>query len=97
MADLLNGIQRSLLDDALKFRSDNTFEAESFDTFVEGIGERSGFWTGAWCGDPACEQKVTKETTATIRVLPRDQEDPGAPCLVCGRPGIEKAVWAKAY
>jgi prolyl-tRNA synthetase len=97
MTDFLNQVQRSLLDDALKFRSDNTFEAESFESFVEGIGERSGFWTAAWCGDPACEQKVTQETTATIRVLPRDREDPGALCLVCGRPGTEKAVWAKAY
>ncbi|MGH2808180.1 MAG: proline--tRNA ligase [Actinomycetota bacterium] len=97
IANLLNDAQSALLEDARRFRDDNTFVAEDFGSFVEGIAERAGFWTGAWCGDPTCEQKVIQETTATIRVLPREREDPHSSCLVCGRPGIEKAVWAKAY
>jgi hypothetical protein len=30
-------------------------------------------------------------------VLPIEQQDPGAVCSVCGRPGKERAIWARAY
>jgi prolyl-tRNA synthetase len=63
----------------------------------EGLEAESGFWTGTWCGDEACEKKVTAETKATIRVLPIQREDPGAGCVVCGKPGAERATWARAY
>ena len=53
--------------------------------------------TAAWCGDAACEAQVKADTKATIRFLPLEPEDPGAPCVVCGRPGIDTATWAIAY
>ena len=97
MSAVLRDVQTALRSDAQRFLDDNTFVAEDFDGFVAGIEAKAGFWSGAWCGDEVCEQKVTEATTATIRALPSDPEDPSAPCLVCGRPGTEKAVWAKAY
>ena len=53
--------------------------------------------TGGWCGSPECEAKVKADTKATIRFLPLETEDPGAPCAVCGQPGTERATWAVAY
>jgi len=50
-----------------------------------------------WCSNPVCEDKVKAETKATIRLLPLEPEAPGAPCIVCGQPGTEWAVWAQAY
>jgi prolyl-tRNA synthetase len=97
MASLLDEVQQSLYRDAVAFRDDNTHEVSSYDDFRAGVEERGGFWVGAWCGDPACEAKVADETKATIRVLPIEREDPGAACVVCGRPGAERATWAKAY
>jgi prolyl-tRNA synthetase len=94
---LLDGVQSQLFEDARKFRDDNTFEIESYEQFKEGLEEKAGFWTGAWCGDVACEDKVKEETKATIRLLPIEQSDPGAPCSVCGRAGTERATWARAY
>ncbi|HEY7875065.1 MAG TPA: proline--tRNA ligase [Actinomycetota bacterium] len=94
----LEAIQSALFDEAVSFRSDNTYEAGSFDELREGIeSQGGGFWVGAWCGELACEQKVTAETKATIRVLPIEREDPGASCVVCGRPGTERATWGRAY
>ena len=94
---LLGESQKALLADARAFRDANTHEAGSYDELAEGIEAQAGFWVGPWCGDGACEEKVTAETKATIRVLPLEVEDPGAPCLVCGRPGAERATWARAY
>jgi prolyl-tRNA synthetase len=97
IASLLDDAQKALFDVASRFLDENTHEIESYDSFREGIDSVGGFWQGAWCGDAACEDKVKADTSATIRVLPIDVEDPGAPCAVCGRPGVEKALWAKAY
>jgi prolyl-tRNA synthetase len=95
--DLLDGLQRALFTDASAFRDANTHETNTFAELRDGLAELSGFWIGAWCGDAECEQKVSDETKATIRVLPLVQEDPGAPCVVCGKPGLERATWAQSY
>ena len=97
MADLLQGIQRDLFEEARDFRSANTYPIESFAEFKEGLDAKAGFWTGAWCGDADCEAKITQETKATIRVLPLVQEDPSAPCVHCDSPGTEHATWARSY
>ena len=94
---LLEDLQAALFADALAFRAANTHEAETFDALRDGVAEKAGFWVGAWCGDAECEQKVSEETKATIRVLPLEQIDPGAPCVVCGKPGVERATWAQSY
>jgi prolyl-tRNA synthetase len=97
MAARLATAQQELFDDAAAFRDANSHEASDYETLRAGVTEQGGFWTGAWCGDDSCETRVTKETSATIRSLPLERVDPGAPCVVCGKPGLERATWAKAY
>lgn len=97
MSDLLVSVQDALYGDAVSFREANTHDAAGFDEMVEGLDRVGGFWVGAWCGDLGCERRVTEASKATIRVLPLEPEDPGAPCVVCGRAGTERATWAKAY
>jgi prolyl-tRNA synthetase len=97
MASILDAVQKALHDDAVSFRDTNTHEAATLDEMKEGVEAEGGFWITPWCGDAACEQKVSDETSASIRVLPLEQEDPGGPCLVCGKSGTERATWAKAY
>jgi prolyl-tRNA synthetase len=97
MAATLEGVQRSLYEDAKAFREANTHEAADYEELRTGIESEGGFWIGPWCGDQACEEKVSVDTKATIRVLPVTREDPGGPCAVCGQPGVERATWAKAY
>ena len=94
---LLSEIQRSLFDDALAFREAHTFEVTAFDELRNVIEDPGGFAIGAWCGDPECEAKVKAETKATIRFLPLEPVDPGAPCVVCRRPGVDRAAWAVSY
>jgi prolyl-tRNA synthetase len=97
IAEMLSNSQQALYDDALAFRQKKTHEFYLYDELVEGVPAEGGFWVGAWCGDEWCEQKVAEDTKATIRVLPLEQEDPHAPCVVCGKKGTEWATWARAY
>ena len=94
---LLDEVQAALVAEARKLRERNTHEAGDYTTLRSGLVDQGGFWGAAWCGDRACEQRVTEDTRATIRVLPVETEDPGAVCAVCGRPGTERATWGRAY
>lgn len=97
MAATLEGVQRALFEDARAFRDANTHHIEDFDSFASGVEDEGGFWLGPWCGSPECEEKVSAVTKASLRVLPLEREDPGGPCVVCGKPGTERAVWARGY
>ena len=97
ITEMLDGVQRALYDEAVSFRAANTHEISSYDEFVEGLDAEGGFWSGAWCGDADCETTISEQTKATIRTLPIEAEDPGAACMHCGKPGTERATWARAY
>ena len=97
LGERLASVQRALFADALAFREANTHRAGSFDELAAGVEEQGGFWIGPWCGEAACEAEVAAKTKATIRILPIEPTDPGAPCIHCGKPGIDVATWARAY
>jgi prolyl-tRNA synthetase len=97
IAGILDDVQKALFDDAVAFRDANTHDVATLDQLKQGVEAEGGFWVTPWCGDAACEAKVSAETSASIRVLPLEREDPGGACLVCGKPGVERATWAKAY
>jgi prolyl-tRNA synthetase len=94
---LLDSVQQGLFDDAVAFRDGNSHRASSFDELKQLIADAGGFVSGPWCGDAECEATVKAETRATIRLLPLEVQEPGAPCIVCGRPGVDEATWAIAY
>jgi prolyl-tRNA synthetase len=94
---VLREIQLGLLDDARGFRDRHTRLIGDRDELVEFLSGARGFALTAWCGAAACEAAIKAATSATIRCLTLEPEDPGAPCPVCGRPGIELATWGQAY
>jgi prolyl-tRNA synthetase len=97
MVRTLDEVQAALFEDARAFRDGNTHEIDDFESFTAGVEEKGGFWTGPWCGDVECEEKITAETKASLRVLPLERVDPGGACVVCGKPGTERATWARSY
>ncbi len=97
IAPLLDEIQRGLYDDAVAFRDAHMTRVASYEELRSAITDPGGFVVGAWCGDAECEARVKAETKATIRFVPLEPEDPGGPCVVCGRPGVDTATWALAY
>jgi prolyl-tRNA synthetase len=94
--DLLRDVQVSLLAEARAFRASRTAECGDWQQLRDAL--RAGSLAlGSWCGSDACERRVKDETGATIRCLPLDRLDPGAPCVVCGSSGADTATWAQAY
>jgi prolyl-tRNA synthetase len=97
VGSLLGEIQDGLLAEALAFRERHTRRIEQRDALLEFLGAGAGFAMAPWCGSESCEAEVKARTSATIRCLTLEPEDPGAPCVVCGRPATETATWAQAY
>jgi prolyl-tRNA synthetase len=97
LAGLMPAIQQALLADAVAFRDAHTSRVSTYDELRDAIATSGGFVIGAWCAEESCEVKVKQETKATIRFVPFDVTDPGAPCVVCGQRGVDTATWAIAY
>jgi prolyl-tRNA synthetase len=93
----LDAMHRDLLTRALRFREDSTRRIDDYGMFREFFDAGGGFALSHWCGDPACEMRSQEETQATIRLLAFEREDPGGPCVVCGRPGEGRVHFARAY
>ena len=75
----------------------NTRSFDDRAELIEYLKAGRGFAVTAWCGSPECEAAIKAETSATLRCLTLEPEDPGALCPVCGRPGVETATWGQAY
>ncbi len=91
---LLEDIQRSLLQKATEFRDAHIFDPKDYAELVEVV--QKGWAYSWWCGDPACEAKIKEDTKATTRNIPMHQTGSGT-CIVCGKPATEKAYISKAY
>jgi prolyl-tRNA synthetase len=96
IVELLDDIQRTLFARAIAFRDEHTTEVSSYDEFKQVLEGRPGFVVAAWCGSGECEARIKTETQATIRNLPLE-ESAGGECVLCGRPGVARARFAKAY
>jgi prolyl-tRNA synthetase len=93
----LDEAQRGLLEDARAFRDRYTFRPEDMGEMATLLEDPGGFMVTGWCGSEECEAKVKAETKATLRYLPLEPSPTGGPCIVCGEPAIDEAVWAQAY
>ena len=95
--ELLETIQKSLLERARKFVADNTTRVSSWEEFREVMAGRRGFIIAGWCGDAECEAKIKQETKATVRVIPLEGEVRPGTCVRCGRPSPQEVYFAQAY
>ncbi len=90
-------MQQDLYDRAKKFLDDHRYEAHSYEEFKDLTAGRPGFVDAMWCGDPACEEKIKQDTTATARCIPFEQRHIADTCVCCGRPAKEMVCWGRAY
>ena len=89
--------QRELLQRARDFMAENTFEVQTLAELVEHFKTRNGFVWAPWCGDPACEARVTEETRGvTTRNFDLDAAAEGD-CLVDGKPAKHRVAFARPY
>ncbi len=93
----LAAYQQALFQRALDFREANTHRLDTLDDLKALMEGEGGFAMAPWCGDAACERRVSDETGATIRVIPFDSPDEAGTCLVDGRPSARRVLFARAY
>jgi prolyl-tRNA synthetase len=94
---LLEEIQDNLFAKAINYRTAHTTEVSSYDEFKKVLNEKGGFISAHWDGTSATEEKIKKETKATIRCIPLDTDNEGGTCIVTGNISARKVLFAKAY
>ena len=92
----LDDIQNSLFTQAKQFQNENTHIAESYSDF-KSIIDNGGFVICGWDGTDTTEEAIKKETKATIRCIPFDQNIDNLKCIYSGDVAQYKVIFSKAY
>lgn len=93
----LDEIQRSLFARASETLRASVRMAKSYEDLKSMITNEGGIVQAGWCGSRECEEKVKSETGAKIvNTLLEPATDLPA-CIVCGRPAVTIANFAKSY
>tara|TARA_B100000767_G_scaffold104494_1_gene100292 strand:- start:56 stop:1528 length:1473 start_codon:yes stop_codon:yes gene_type:complete len=94
---LLEEIQDNLFTKAINYRTTHTTKVSNYDEFKKVLNEKGGFISAHWDGTSETEEKIKKETKATIRCIPLDTDNEAGTCIVTGKVSARKVLFAKAY
>jgi len=94
---LLDDIQASIYNKALKFRNENTYRADNWDDFTKILDDKGGFILAHWDGTTETEEKIKEETKATIRCIPIDSPLEDGKCIYSGKPSRRRVLFARSY
>lgn len=94
---LLNDIQNSIYNKALRFREENTRKVETYAEFKRVLDDQGGFVLAHWDGSAETEEKIKEETKATIRCIPLHGEKEEGKCIYTGKSSAERVIFARAY
>jgi prolyl-tRNA synthetase len=98
MIALLDDIQQTIYNRALKFRTENTFKVDTYDEMKKVLdSETGGFVLAHWDGSAETEAAIKEETKATIRCIPLDAPAEDGKCIYSGKPSNKRVVFARAY
>ena len=95
--ELLDTIQKDMLETARAHRDEHTYVAKDMAEFEKCFAEKSGFVKAMWCEDQACEDQIKEKLAVTSRCMPFEQETISDKCVCCGRPAKKLVYWGKAY
>lgn len=96
MQALLEEIQTSIYQKALKHREEMTREVDTYEEFKKEI-EKGGFILAHWDGTVETEEKIKAETKATIRCIPLEGDKTPGVCMVTGKPSAQRVIFARNY
>jgi prolyl-tRNA synthetase len=97
VGEVLDTMQREMLERARTHRDTHTNTAANYEEFKTTVAEKPGFVKAMWCGDLDCELKIKEDTGATSRCMPFEQEEITDTCVCCGKPAKSMVYWGKAY
>lgn len=93
---VLDDIQESLYQKAIKRREERTITVDTYDEFKKRI-EEGVFIMAHWDGTPETEAQIKEETKATIRCIPLDSDKTPGVCMVTGKPSAQRVLFARSY
>ena len=94
---LLDDIQENIYNKALQFRTENTYEVDTWEEFEDIINNKGGFVSAHWDGTLETEEKIKELTKATIRLIPMDGTPEKGKCVLTGNPSERRVIFARAY
>ena len=94
---LIEDIQKYLFEKAKNFTDANTRKANSYKEFKYLIKNEGGFISAHWDGTRESEEKIKRETKATIRLIPIDGVKEKGNCIYSNKPSNQRVLFAKAY
>ena len=97
LSEVLDTMQKEMLERARAHRNAHTYDALTYEEFIETVNNKPGFVRAMWCGDQACEDKIKEDTTATSRCMPFEQQAISGQCVCCKKPAKKLVYWGKAY
>lgn len=97
IAELLEKIQKDMLEHARNHREQHTYTAQTMEEFENIFAEKTGFVKAMWCGDRACEDAIKEKLSVSSRCMPFEQEHITDTCICCGKPAVKMVYWGKAY
>ena len=97
VAEVLETMQKEMLERARKHRDAHTYTAKTLDEFKKIAEEKPGFIKAMWCGCQECEDALKEEAGVTSRCMPFEQEEITGTCIHCGKPAKHMVYWGKAY
>lgn len=97
IADLMDTIQKEMLERARAHREAHTYVAKNIEELEDILTNRPGFVKAMWCGCQECEDRIKEKFAATSRCMPFEQEELSDVCVCCGKPAKKMVYWGKAY
>ena len=94
---LLEDIQSNLFSKAKTFTENNTRIVNNYDQFKSILNNEGGFVSAHWDGTKETEDKIKKETKATIRCIPLNTIKESGKCIYSNKPSSQRVLFAKAY
>lgn len=97
ISGLLDEIQITIYNKALKFQKDNTRQANTWDEFEQLLDNDGGFISAHWDGTAETEEKIKTRTKATIRCIPLNNKLEEGTCILSGQKSTQRVLFARAY
>ena len=97
IAEILESIQKDMLERARAHRDSHTYSVANYDEFKATITDKPGFIKAHWCESRECEDKIKEDTSATARCIPFEGGESEGSCVCCGKPAKKLVYWGKAY
>lgn len=95
--NLLDEMQQSIFDRALKFRDSMITKVDTWEEFLRVLDEKGGFLLAHWDGTTETEIAVKEATKATIRCIPFDSPEEEGVDVFSGKPSHKRVLYARSY